>query len=353
MEQVVYLLGAGFSAPLGLPVMDNFLIRAKDIYAADPEKYKDFQNVFQTIHKLSIAKNYFNTDLFNIEEILSILDMRSQLADEPRNNAFLEMIRQVIIASTKPLPEGQKPTSIWVDNLFGQNMLIKAYAFFVAGLYGARLTYVEKHGHMNAGHMNVTFDRVAEYSIVSLNYDLVLENIGAYLETKLNCPEQFQFRRAAESAGKRETYMTDLVKLHGSVDGPDIVPPTWSKSLSPSILPEWRRAEMLLERANHIRVLGYSLPVSDTYIHYLLKATVLKNEHLKSIDVVNVDWNGKAKARFDDFVNFKYYRFATKRVEDYLMALFHAITRSETAYPMEVSCSLIEQGHEDFMKALV
>ena len=209
MEQVVYLLGAGFSAPLGLPVMDNFLICAKDIYAADPEKHKDFQNVFEMIRELSIAKNYFNTDLFNIEEILSILNMRTQLADESHNNAFLEMIRQVIVASTKPLPEGRSHHLSGVDNLFGNNELIRTYAYFVAGLYGARITYAEKPGEMNAGHMNVTFDRVAEYSVISLNYDLVLENIGAYLEMKLNSPGQFRFRRAAEPPEKCETYMTN------------------------------------------------------------------------------------------------------------------------------------------------
>ncbi|WP_175406349.1 hypothetical protein [Bacillus sp. FJAT-27264] len=29
MEKVVYILGAGFSAPLGIPVMSNFIMKAK------------------------------------------------------------------------------------------------------------------------------------------------------------------------------------------------------------------------------------------------------------------------------------------------------------------------------------
>jgi len=33
MERVVYILGAGFSAPLGLPVMNDLMIKAKDLYA--------------------------------------------------------------------------------------------------------------------------------------------------------------------------------------------------------------------------------------------------------------------------------------------------------------------------------
>lgn len=41
-EKVVYILGAGFSAPLGLPVMSNFLVKSKDLYFSDTEKYKRF-----------------------------------------------------------------------------------------------------------------------------------------------------------------------------------------------------------------------------------------------------------------------------------------------------------------------
>jgi len=33
MDKVVYFLGAGFSAPLGLPVTSNFIVKSKDMYA--------------------------------------------------------------------------------------------------------------------------------------------------------------------------------------------------------------------------------------------------------------------------------------------------------------------------------
>jgi hypothetical protein len=75
MDKVVYFLGAGFSAPLGLPVTNNFLVKSKDIYAADSDRYAHFSEVFKTIRELSIIKNYYQADLFNIEEVLSILDM--------------------------------------------------------------------------------------------------------------------------------------------------------------------------------------------------------------------------------------------------------------------------------------
>ena len=76
MEKVTYILGAGFSAPLGLPVMQDFLAKSKDLYFSDPRRYRHFQRVFELVRNLSITKNYFDADLFNIEEILSILEMQ-------------------------------------------------------------------------------------------------------------------------------------------------------------------------------------------------------------------------------------------------------------------------------------
>jgi NAD-dependent SIR2 family protein deacetylase len=58
MEQIVYFLGAGFSAPLGLPVMRTFLMRSKDMYAAEPERYRHFREVFECISELARIQSY-------------------------------------------------------------------------------------------------------------------------------------------------------------------------------------------------------------------------------------------------------------------------------------------------------
>jgi hypothetical protein len=58
MERVVYLLGAGFSAPLGIPVMSNFLTRSKDLYFTDPARFDHFKEVFDTINELSVIKTF-------------------------------------------------------------------------------------------------------------------------------------------------------------------------------------------------------------------------------------------------------------------------------------------------------
>lgn len=42
VENVVYILGAGFSAQFGLPIMSNFLEKSKDMYALKDYPENDF-----------------------------------------------------------------------------------------------------------------------------------------------------------------------------------------------------------------------------------------------------------------------------------------------------------------------
>src|SRR5437899_2255848 len=96
MERIVYLLGAGFSAPLGLPVMRNFRLKSQDMYLADSDKYGHFKEVFDTIRDMSIIKNYYDANLFNIEDILSILEMGEYLEGGSLKEVFLRYIKDVI-----------------------------------------------------------------------------------------------------------------------------------------------------------------------------------------------------------------------------------------------------------------
>jgi len=46
-QNILYVLGAGFSAPLGLPVMGDFIFKAKGIFAQGDCQHKYFSDVFQ------------------------------------------------------------------------------------------------------------------------------------------------------------------------------------------------------------------------------------------------------------------------------------------------------------------
>ena len=96
MEKVVYLLGAGFSAPLGLPVVSNFLGKSRDLYFRNKVKYEYFLKVFKMIDDLHKIKNYYDADFFNIEEILSVLEMRNLLSEKYSKDLFRNFIADVI-----------------------------------------------------------------------------------------------------------------------------------------------------------------------------------------------------------------------------------------------------------------
>ena len=61
-EEIVYILGAWFSAPLGLLVIGNFLEKSKDLYFNNPSDFPHSKHIFKMIQRMSISKNYYETD---------------------------------------------------------------------------------------------------------------------------------------------------------------------------------------------------------------------------------------------------------------------------------------------------
>jgi hypothetical protein len=125
--------------------------------------------------------------------------------------------------------------------------------------------------------------------------------------------------------------------------------PTWNKGVPKSMAAIWQRAHEILSTANQIRVIGYSLPVADAYIKYLLKSSVVSAPNLKAIDVICRDSNGATQVRYKEFVRFGYARFANTDVTRYFQAV-----RDRTIKPYSVvnnspvRFSHLEVAHEEF-----
>ncbi len=320
MERVVYIIGAGFSQPFGLPLVSNFLEKAKDIYyhSNNRDKYNHFLKVFESIKEMHIAKTYYDTDLTNIEEILSILEMGNSLSSDSDKKDFISFVCDVIEYYSPVLKD--PPLNIndqnWMS-IFWQGDKEKIYGKFISAALG--LTW--SHSFTIAiPHNIVTFHKSEgnefSYSIISLNYDLIIEMfIKLILERTEN--KSVLFSRANDH--DLDDNITYLAKLHGSMDTKEIIPPTWNKTINSHIQQEWKLAYNLLSRANHIRFLGYSLPQNDAYIKYLLKASILNNAHLKSCDIICLDDKNKTiKSRYENFILYNKLRFANARVEHYL-----------------------------------
>jgi hypothetical protein len=161
------------------------------------------------------------------------------------------------------------------------------YGAFVAGLCGLQ---IKPDGEPSAGRAKysvVGIEKVRSYSIITFNYDSVLETVLQHItnHTRVSC----DFERKWTDNPKGPF----LVKLHGTVDHPTgIIPPTWHKTLADEdIRRQWELAYRVLSQANQIRFIGYSLPEADAYVRYLLRASIsgVHFHNIRTIDVINPD----------------------------------------------------------------
>ncbi|MED1953781.1 SIR2 family protein [Brevibacillus centrosporus] len=343
MDKVVYILGAGFSAPLGLPVMSNFIFKAKDMYFKSPKQYGYFQDVFHLLNQMSVIKNYFKSDLFNIEETLSILEMNDYLSEKSQTDLFTRFLSDVIQYYTPTIPEYREGLpSNWYDWIFGTNSMYAPYGFFLANVLNLSVDRKD-NGTILINRQEQLIK--SQYSIITLNYDLVLENMLDHLRNNYDVVDTVGFRDSQSNT----TFPVYLAKLHGCVDKGSIVPPTWNKSSNEELRGTWTLAKNLLKEANHIRILGYSLPQTDSYMKYLFKSAMYESEHLKSVDVITLDQDGTVKRRYDEFIYFNYYNFKHGNIVDYLSQIREVFQKSKSGFPEFVRYDHLEVAHEAFM----
>lgn len=354
-EFVVYILGAGFSAPLGLPVMGNFLSKARDQFFADPITFSHFKPVFKQIDDLARVRKAYRADLHNIEEVFSMLEMRSALTNSSRLvRGFSQFICDVIKFHTPPVKgyPGRLPGN-WHDFVFGNRTHVPNdhhYGAFVASLLRLELAEVQGGNADDGGRFVVTHgaSNTTSYAVVSLNYDEVLEQYAAHLSRRIGIPLSFEFdfcRNGSAWGGGCK-----IAKLHGDAGKGDVVPPTWSKGINNNIIKTWRLAHGLLAQATQIRVLGYSLAESDLYVRYLLKASALRSDRLKAIDVVCLDSADVVKSRYRNLIEHPGLRFANEDVVSYLKGI---TPRKVTGGVGPLSCAwgTLERAHEATMRA--
>jgi len=352
MEKVVYLLGAGFSAPLGFPVMSNFIEKSKDLYSQNRQKYEYFERVFTAINEMSIAGSYYKADFFNIEEILSILEMRRQLDSRETTEFFSRYIIDVIKSFTPSITTTLSPSkeriAKWQSRIFGGRGLDQIYGYFVASLL--HLMFEQRQDTTETPYMfkyscqQLPPDRFL-YSVITLNYDLVLETYANHVATAFAAVNDIGFSRTLEHGISGPC----LAKLHGSVDTGVIVPPTWNKYLHDKISLEWKLAYRLLSEANHIRIIGYSLPESDAYVRYLLKSAIIDTLNLKSLDVLCRDAYGQVRKRFDAFMSFPKYRFVEGDVIEYLASIRDSMSGHSYSKNDQFTLEFPEDMHEEFI----
>jgi len=346
MEKITYLLGAGFSAPAGLPLMSNFILKAKETYYSNNKKYAYFQRIFNKIDELSKIKNFFNSDLYNIEEVLSLFETESILYRNTKfRKDFIQFISDVIEYYTfDKLEFIPIESNSFHGLLLGNKRIKKIYASFVCSVAGIQLINIGSPNHYEFRSERIPNNTI-KYSIITLNYDTILENCMDSVLEKYPSDDLINFNKDKYDP---EWENPHLVKLHGCVRNKDIIPPTWAKSTSKNIEKTWRNAYNIIKDSSQIRIMGYSLPITDSNVRYLIKSAILKNQTLKKIDVLCLDSKDSlVKSRYDDFIDFNFYDFKELDTMQFLSKLSDETLVARARFN-GVIFNALENTHQNF-----
>ncbi len=288
----VYILGAGFSRPAGLPLMKDFLLQARDCLSGhemDEETKHAFEVVLGFISNASMAAYRVKFNPENIEELFS---MASALGNMEIINSIRIVISFTIHAAmiktdgiggyylSRNVPRKHIESNKWVMN--GTTCNIPQYQHF-AYLMSQSNYYHDDHVSNDAKNTVITF-----------NYDTLLEDslkaIGrefSYIYDKLDnriCILKPHGSLAWEDSAGNDKYESSKLNKN-----PLIIPPTWNKSMLFEFEKIWKNCIEALRDSTRIIIIGYSFPRTDAHIRYLLSCGLMENISLRKIIVVDKD----------------------------------------------------------------
>jgi len=349
--------------------MSDFIEKSKDMVDdknLDECKRKRIKDVLDEIDKMYKIAHFYSMDVDNIEDVLSILEMNEHIGiGKPGfKEIYTDYIKDVIEYYTPPLLKPEKPVfndkllddqywQHWYSHLFGYmpntpsrcQELKTGLGFLVASIHNLRFQKEQPESEIQFNRIS---DFQTHYSIITLNYDRLLENVCDFISYYYGTNGSVNF--ATDTCN---TESPILAKLHGSIGvNATIIPPTWNKSITTEskIQNTWKLAYKALVEANYIRIIGYSFPATDTYVKYLLSSAVMKAFHLKKIDIICEDLDGAVEQKYDNFINFRYKRFKNRDVRDYLRGNYSACCNFGTdgIGSKEIKMNGLEEAHEAF-----
>lgn len=333
MSDNVLLIGAGFSKDAGVPTIRSFVDRmweyAKRRSANGAELNADdvqvFENAIAVRNELDRYHGRAEFDDRNLEDILSILWFNA-LAGGKGSQAQLHHMNRAIARTIELACEVTHPgvkaaggyekteTGKWIYRAFWQHLLNWAKdASQMPALITLNYDLVLERALLQV-LVNTTYgshEHPAPFKRLRISYhskaieDPVLDVQG--VRWGLEHPKIGTQVRPANPKASIEEFNIELLKLHGSVnfprpvrgrkseegngactfsnavEDPHIVPPISNKLLSGPIREIWKSALNHLRSAKRLVIIGYSLPQTDTYMQYFLKAGLGPNNSLERV----------------------------------------------------------------------
>lgn len=294
-HHTVYILGAGFSAARGLPVIKEFMTALRDAHPwlMSHDRVREAESVEAVLqYRLDSAAAAYRIpiDLENIEELFSLSDT---------GRAGLSKHIRIAIAATLDfrLSTNEAPTTSF--QMSDIRSIPEAWVKGSTNGVDARVPMYDFIVHSMIGTWS---DAEATSAFITFNYDCILD------KSLRNLGHEVDYGLHAKTHGDA----VRVLKLHGSVNWirtkgktpsfqvledyrvaaeakevPELVPPTWRKLFAKELVPIWGRALQELERATRIIVIGFSMPETDLHFKYLLASGLRKNVALREIVFVD------------------------------------------------------------------
>jgi hypothetical protein len=292
----VYILGAGYSAARGMPLIPGFLNRMRDaaIWFEQNQMDKEKDAIQEVLRfRLSAAASAYRVpiDLENVEELFSLASAsRGQIADS---------VKLSIAATLWYCSQVDAPHLFMGDAEVTKLGLQRASRPLNANDPSTRI--VDMYDALALKLLLV--DQPERSSVITFNYDTIVEDSIASLGGTFNygfCgPPERQAGVAYDDDGLA------VLKLHGSVNWsnqagvlkvfkgyeslretgaiPLIIPPTWNKTIQDRLSEVWATAIDRLSTATKIFIVGFSIPKTDLHFKYLLAAGMRDNFSLREI----------------------------------------------------------------------
>jgi NAD-dependent SIR2 family protein deacetylase len=323
-HRTVFILGAGASREAGAPMMRDFLDIAdvvRELQPSGSQTRESFDLVFRAIAELDpvFAKSRIEVD--NIESIFATFEMaelfgRLGTLKEVEVNRLTPAIKSVIATTLEerlifPTSGGQvlppypydgfiklvndirKPTAasnttqpvtimtfnyeLAVDYAFHFNRIQADYCLSEPDS-GTSISLLKLHGSFNwsrCSNSKCNVINVVKFDELLGGQQKWLDPYGGKGEIKLPLSTRLPQCRSCGVPSKPE---------------PLIIPPTWNKTKHyAEIRGVWSTAARHLSQAENIVVIGYSLPETDHFFHYLYALGAVGATRLKRFLIFNSD----------------------------------------------------------------
>jgi hypothetical protein len=321
MSNVVFILGAGASKQAGAPLMANFLDVANDLLRTSRvnESKSSFERVFAAIGGLQAVHSKAQLDLNNIEAIFTALELGkviqrfpgTEVSEIPQRIADLKEVIVKTLEKTLPFPT--RKSRIGVP---------KPYEAFAEAIKHLR---TDAFPTQTSSVITFNYDLAADIALyrAGLGPNYIIEPAsGAHeaidllkLHGSLNWATETESRRIRplHLGNYFQNYQIPGFEEHGEIrlpigsqlveyfsryaqpslvveNEPVIVPPSWNKADYHQALSNvWAAAAKHLSEAEHVFVMGYSLPETDSFFRHLFALGSVGKTALRRLVVFNPD----------------------------------------------------------------